>query len=126
MTRKGTTVFVTTHYMDEADYLVTVWRSSTAGKIIAEGTPSELRRAFMTRSILEIEAEPLIGAMEALARMGIETALFGSVLHATVEDVETAIPRITRILGESNIALRKIDKIVPSLEDVFVTLIEQS
>ncbi len=54
----------------------------------------------MTRDVLEIEAEPLVSAMEALAKQGIETAVFGSLLHATVEDGETAIPLIKRILGE--------------------------
>jgi ABC-2 type transport system ATP-binding protein len=125
MTRKGTTVFVTTHYMDEADYcdrLALIYR----GRIVAEGTPNELRRDFMTRDVLEIEAEPLTGAMETLDRQGIETAMFGSVLHATVRDAGAAIPLIRKSLGEANIIVRRVDKIVPSLEDVFVTLIEES
>jgi ABC-2 type transport system ATP-binding protein len=125
MTRRGTTVFVTTHYMDEADYcdrLALIYR----GRIVAEGTPNELRRNFMTRDVLEIEAEPLIGAMETLDRQGIETAMFGSVLHATVPDARAAVPLIRKSLGEANIMVRRVDKIVPSLEDVFVTLIEQS
>ncbi|HEY6010384.1 MAG TPA: ABC transporter ATP-binding protein [Nitrospirota bacterium] len=125
MARAGTTIFVTTHYMDEADYcdrLALIYR----GRIIAEGTPNELRKTHMTRDVLEIEAEPLVPAMEALARGGIETAVFGSLLHATVEDARVAVPRIHAILGESNITARRVDKIVPSLEDVFVTLIETS
>ena len=125
MTRKGTTVFVTTHYMDEADYcdrLALIYR----GRIVAEGTPNELRRDFMTRDVLEIEAEPLTGAMEALDRQGIETAMFGSVLHATVRDAGDAIPLIRKMLGEAKVTVRRVDKIVPSLEDVFVTLIEES
>jgi ABC-2 type transport system ATP-binding protein len=125
MAKAGTTVFVTTHYMDEADYcdrLALIYR----GKIVAEGTPNELRRDYMKRDVLEIEAEPLVGAMEALERQGIETAVFGSVLHATVEDAKSAIPLIWKIMGESHIAVSRIEKIVPSLEDVFVTLIEVS
>ncbi len=125
MARAGTTIFVTTHYMDEADYcdrLALIYR----GKVIAEGTPSELRRTYMARDVLEIEAEPLVGAMETLERRGIETAVFGSLLHATVEDAKAAVPRIWTILGESNITVHRIEKIVPSLEDVFVTLIEVS
>ena len=125
MTRKGTTVFVTTHYMEEADYcdrLALIYR----GRIVAEGTPNELRRDFMKRDVLEIEAEPLTGAMEALDRQGIETAMFGSVLHATVREAGAAIPLIRKSLEEANIIVRRVDKIVPSLEDVFVTLIESS
>jgi ABC-2 type transport system ATP-binding protein len=125
MAGAGTTVFVTTHYMDEADYcgrLALIYR----GRLIANGTPNELRRDFMTRDVLEIEAEPLVAAMEALDRQGIETAIFGSVLHATVENAKSAIPLVWKVLGDSHIAASRIEKIVPSLEDVFVTLIEVS
>ena len=125
MARAGTTVFVTTHYMDEADYcdrLALIYR----GKIIAEGAPNELRKNYMTRDVLEIEADRLVEAMEILEKQGIETAVFGSLLHATVEDAKAAVPLIYKTLGESNIMVRRVDKIVPSLEDVFVTLIETS
>jgi ABC-2 type transport system ATP-binding protein len=123
MAKAGTTVFVTTHYMDEADYcdrLALIYR----GKIIAEGTPNELRKNFMTRDVLEIEAEHIVEAMEILEKQGIETAVFGSLLHATVKDAAVAVPLIYKALGDQNIAVRRVDKIVPSLEDVFVTLIE--
>ncbi len=125
MARAGTTVFVTTHYMDEADYcdrLALIFR----GKIIAEGAPNELRKNYMTRDVLEIEVDLLVEAMEILERQGIETAVFGSLLHATVADAKAAVPAIYKILGESNIMVRRVDKIVPSLEDVFVTLIEKA
>ena len=125
MARAGTTVFVTTHYMDEADYcdrLALIYR----GRIIAEGTPHELRKEHMTRDVLEIEAEPLVAAMEALNAQGIQTAVFGSLLHATVRDAEAAIPLIRKIAAGSNIVVQRIDRIAPSLEDVFVTLIETS
>jgi drug efflux transport system ATP-binding protein len=125
LARGGTTIFVTTHYMDEADYcdrLALIYR----GKIIAEGAPNELRSKYMTRDVLEIEAEPLVNAMEALEQQGIETAVFGSLLHATVENAEVSIPTIRNVLGEAKITVDKIEKIIPSLEDVFVTLIETS
>jgi ABC-2 type transport system ATP-binding protein len=78
----------------------------------------------MPRHVLEIEAEPLVSAMEALNAQGIEATVFGSLLHATVQDAEAAIPLIRKIAADSNIAVQRIDRIVPSLEDVFVTLIE--
>ena len=125
MAGAGTTVFVTTHYMDEADYcdrLALIFR----GRIIAEGTPEELRKNFMTRAVLEIEAEPLVDAMAILSKEGIDTAVFGSLLHATIpaDDARTAIPCIREVMEGSNIMVRRIDRIEPSLEDVFVTLIE--
>ncbi len=125
LARGGTTIFVTTHYMDEADYcdrLALIYR----GRIIAEGAPNELRRRYMTRDVLEIEADPLVSAMEALEQQGIETAVFGSLLHATVENAEVSIPAIRNVLGGANITVARIEKIIPSLEDVFVTLIEVS
>ena len=119
----GTTVFVTTHYMEEADYcdrLALIYR----GKIIAEATPMELRRTHMKRDILEVEVDRVGDAMEVLLKAGIENAIFGSALHATVDDAGIAAPEIRRTLESSGISVKRVEKIVPSLEDVFVTLIE--
>ncbi len=123
MSRSGTTVFVTTHYMDEADYcdrLALIYR----GTIIAEGTPSRLRKEFMKQDVLEIDADRLVDAVDILNRNRIESAIFGSVLHGTVDDAATAEPMIRKLLDEAGVTVRKIEKIAPSLEDVFVTLIE--
>lgn len=121
----GTTIFVTTHYMEEADYcdrLALIYR----GKIIAEATPTELRQKYMKRDILEIEVDRVTEAMEVLLRKGIENAIFGSTLHATVENAGTAAEEIRKILSDSGFTVRRVEKILPSLEDVFVTLIEVS
>jgi ABC-2 type transport system ATP-binding protein len=125
MSEAGTTVFVTTHYMDEADYcdrLALIYR----GKIIAEGTPNELRQKYMQRDVLEIEVDRVVDAMEVLSGKSIDTAIFGSTLHVTIENVEMAIPRIEKLLKESGMVVNRIERIIPSLEDVFVTLIEVS
>jgi ABC-2 type transport system ATP-binding protein len=109
--------------MDEAEYcdrLALIYR----GRIIAEGTPDELKEKYMMRDVLEIEVDRIVEAMEVIYGNKIETAIFGSVLHATVENAELAVPQIERILKGSNIRVNRIKKIVPSLEDVFVTLIE--
>ncbi len=125
MSKAGTTVFVTTHYMDEADYcdrLALIYR----GKIIAEGTPNELRQKHMSRDVLEMEVGRIVEAMDTLYKNGIESAIFGSLLHATVENAEAAVPMIKKALEASGISVLRIEKIEPSLEDVFVTLIEVS
>jgi len=125
MSKAGTTIFVTTHYMDEADYcdrLALIYR----GKIIAEGTPNELRREHMKQNVLEIETDRFVEAMEILQQEGIEAAIFGNLLHAVVADARIDIPRVKRILESSNIRVARIEKIPPSLEDVFVTLIESA
>lgn len=123
MSAAGTTVFVTTHYMDEADYcdrLALIYR----GGIIAEGTPTQLRQKYMTKNVLEVEVDQTVEALDILSRRAFDAAIFGSTLHVTVEEEGLARSLIKTILEESGIAVRGIEKIVPSLEDVFVTLIE--
>jgi ABC-2 type transport system ATP-binding protein len=125
MSEAGTTVFVTTHYMDEADYcdrLALIYR----GGIIAEGTPAELRHKYMRRDVLEVETDSLVQAMELLSKEGLDAAIFGSTLHVTVEKAETGREKIIGLLEGSGMPVKRCDKIVPSLEDVFVTLIEVS
>jgi ABC-2 type transport system ATP-binding protein len=122
---KGTTVFVTTHYMEEADYcdrLALIYR----GRIIAAATPMELRKNYMKRDILEIEVDRAADAVEVLLSNGIEGAVFGSSLHATVTNAAEGAETIRRLLESSGMVVAKMEKIVPSLEDVFVTLIEGS
>ena len=123
LSRSGTTVFVTTHYMDEAEYcdrLALIYR----GRIIASGTPNELKKNYMKREVLEIETDSVVEAMDVLEKNHIEAAVFGSLLHVTVEQADQAIPLIVQKLEASRIRVKRIDKAIPSLEDVFVTLIE--
>ena len=125
MSSKGTTVFVTTHYLDEAEYcdrLALIYR----GKIIAEGRPDVMKKEYMHREVLEISASPVIEALDVLGRQGFDVALFGSVIHATVDNAASAIPRIEAALGSARVAVSHIAPIRPSLEDVFVSLIEVS
>ena len=123
LSRSGTTVFVTTHYMDEAEYcdrLALIY----SGRIIASGTPNELKKNYMKRKVLEIETDSVVEAMDVLEQNHIEAAVFGSLLHVTVEQADQAIPLIVQKLEASRIRVKRIDKAIPSLEDVFVTLIE--
>ncbi|NTW66825.1 MAG: ABC transporter ATP-binding protein, partial [Nitrospirae bacterium] len=125
LAQKAVTVFVTTHYLDEADYcdrLALIYR----GRIIAEGTPRRLREAKMTKEVLEIEVDRLVAAMDLLAQRGIEAAIFGSRIHATVENAGASIPAISTLLNGAGVQVVKIERILPSLEDVFVTMIGQS
>ncbi|GAB4387663.1 MAG: ABC transporter ATP-binding protein [Thermodesulfovibrionales bacterium] len=125
MARAGTTVFVTTHYMDEAEYcdrLALIYR----GNIIAEGSPAELKVEHMSRYVLEIEVDRAFEAMEALNRAGFEASVFGSLLHAVVDDPRAAVPAIEEALLKEGIKVARTEKIMPSLEDVFVSLIEEA
>jgi ABC-2 type transport system ATP-binding protein len=122
---RGVTVFVTTHYLDEAEYcdrLALIDR----GRIIAMGTPTELKTRHMTRRVLELECEPLIPAMERLAPSGLadEVAIFGNTLHLVVRHAGEAIARLRPFLAGHGIVVHRLEVITPSLEDVFVSLIQ--
>ena len=123
MASEGVTVFVTTHYMEEAEYcnrLALIFR----GKMVALGTPSELKHNSMKGELLLVECEPLGPAVEALqqAPMIMDAAVFGNALHLVVEQADTAIPQVKQYLAEHGVTVRRIEKIHPSLEDVFVSL----
>jgi ABC-2 type transport system ATP-binding protein len=123
MADEGVTVFVTTHYMEEAEYcnrLALIFR----GKIVALGTPSELKQKSMKGELLLVECEPLGSAVEVLqsAPDVIDAAVFGNALHLVVRDATAAIPQVQKYLSDHSITVGHIEKIRPSLEDVFVSL----
>jgi ABC-2 type transport system ATP-binding protein len=123
MAEEGVTVFVTTHYMEEAEYcnrLALIFR----GAIVALGTPSELKQKSMKGELLLVECEPLGKAVEILqsAPDVIDAAVFGSALHLVVRDANAAIPQVRKYLSDRSITVRLIEKIPPTLEDVFVSL----
>ena len=125
MAARGTTIFVTTHYMEEADYcdrLALIFR----GRIVAEGTPGELRQKHMKREILEVETDSAIGALEKLVASGVECAVFGSTLHCTVDNAAESARSIRRLLESATLTVERMERVAPSLEDVFVSLIEVS
>jgi len=123
MAEEGVTVFVTTHYMEEAEYcnrLALIFR----GKIVALGTSSELKQKSMKGDLLLVECEPLGKAVEVLqsAPDVMDAAVFGNALHLVVHHAATAIPDVQRFLSDHHITVGGIGKIHPSLEDVFVSL----
>jgi ABC-2 type transport system ATP-binding protein len=122
MAEEGVTVFVTTHYMEETEYcnrLALIFR----GTVAAMGTPSELKKS-MKGELLLVECEPMGEAVEILqsAPGVIDAAVFGRALHLVVHDATAAIPQVKKYLSDHSITVGLIDKIHPSLEDVFVSL----
>jgi len=120
----GVTVFVTTHYMDEAEYcdrLGLIYR----GELIALGTPEELKEAI-AEEIIEIPCEQPQAALAIVdALPGVRyAALFGRGLHAVTDCAGETIPLITARLAAAGLAAGRPERIEPSLEDVFVSLIE--
>ncbi|NLT23027.1 MAG: ABC transporter ATP-binding protein [Syntrophorhabdus sp.] len=123
MSSRGTTVFVTTHYLDEAEYcdrLALIYR----GRIIAEGRPDVMKKEHMEKDVLEVSVTAVVEALDVLGERGFDAALFGNVIHATVDDAATAIPVVRSSLESAGIAVLDVTVVPPSLEDVFVSLIE--
>ncbi len=132
MVGRGVTVFVTTHYMDEAEYCDRL-ALIDQGRIIALGTPAELKTQHMPEAVWELETDQLVDSLRILKeRVGVirespelsEVAVFGSALHVLArkeEDLSSAIPSL---LAGRGITTKRLERIVPSLEDVFVSLIE--
>ncbi len=119
----GVTVFVTTHYMEEAEYcnrLALIYR----GRIVALGTPTELKQQHMKGELLLVEAEPLGPALEAVKALPevLDAAVFGNALHVVVESAAGMQPRLRPALAERGLQVADVRPIPPSLEDVFVSL----
>lgn len=122
---KGVTVFVTTHYMEEAEYCDRIGLIHR-GELIAVGTPRQLKTDLMKESVIEVicdRPQDAIGDVEDLKEIkGI--ALFGRGLHAVAVDANAAEQALGKRLVERGYTIEGIDKVTPSLEDVFVSLIE--
>ncbi|MBI3872499.1 MAG: ABC transporter ATP-binding protein, partial [candidate division Zixibacteria bacterium] len=120
---EGTTVLVTTHYMDEAeqfDRLVFIDR----GRLIAGGTPSQLKKEHFHARLWEIDCAPLAAAAELMRKQpfALDVSIPGNVLHiVTAADFHDAQALETALSG-SGAQVRSVREAVPSLEDVFVFL----
>ncbi len=123
MAGEGVTVFVTTHYMEEAEYcnrLALIFR----GRMVALGTPTELKRDGMRGELLLVECEPLGDAVETLqaAPDVMDAAVFGDALHIVVADAQAAMAQIAAYLKQRGVTVKRMEAIPPTLEDVFVSV----
>ncbi len=130
MAGEGVTIFVTTHYMDEAERCQRIGFMYNS-KLIALGSPDELKRQAMRGTLLQITlGEQFRGAaiLDALAVLdaltGVhEAAPYGDLIHAVVESAAAAAPQIHAALAALGIGVAAIIPIPPSLEDVFISLV---
>jgi ABC-2 type transport system ATP-binding protein len=122
LSASGTTVLVTTHYLDEAEHCHRL-AIIHAGRLAAIGTTTELKRVFASRPILEVRAERPVEAMRALDAMPeIErTSIFGTAVHAVVRTgTMDAVSRVGGRLADAGVELASVEVVRPSLEDVFL------
>jgi ABC-2 type transport system ATP-binding protein len=125
MAAEGVTIFVTTHYLDEAEYCHRL-ALIHAGRLVALGTVAELKEVFSGRAVIEIAAPRPAEALEALAGQPfvLETSIFGARLHLVVDDVEESGRKALDILGRHGNVPATVERIAPSLEDVFIHHVE--
>ncbi|MEU5783725.1 ATP-binding cassette domain-containing protein [Micromonospora lupini] len=121
----GMTVFITTHYLDEADALCDRIAIMDNGEVVAEGTPTELKREISGDVVLvgldlaatpqaaqTLDGEPYVNKLETADEGG---------LRLYVDEGATAIPQVLRRLDHAGLELRSIELHRPSLDDVFLT-----
>jgi len=120
----GVTVFVTTHYMEEAEYCNRIGLIDR-GQLIALGSPAELKSKHLAGTIYEIATDHVLAAVETLAPVEgvLDAAVFGRALHVRLKpniDAEAFLPAL---LNSSGLVVSSVRPIEPTLEDVFVALV---
>ena len=126
MAEQGITVFVTTHYMEEAEYCDRI-ALIYGGKMIAAGSPMQLKTEAMQDKIIDLrcpDPQTLLDPLKALPEIR-DASLFGAGLHLVAPDGAAAEAAVDRLLAGLGRTEAKMETIMPSMEDVFISLIEE-
>lgn len=123
----GVTVLVTTHYLDEAEHchrLAIIHR----GQMVALGAAHELKQVFASRPIVELQTPQPVQAMAALDAMPEveKTSIFGTAVHAVLSAPDVVPARLQTVLEAAGITVSGIGPVTPSLEDVFLDVVERT
>jgi len=126
LSHAGTTLFVTTHYMEEAERcnrIGFIWQ----GNLVACSTPEGLKKDYITRQLLNLKCSPIDKAYKLLktSRLIYDVNFYGDELHISVDNAGEAMPELARLLTQQDITVTLIEEIQPSIEDVFVALAEE-
>jgi ABC-2 type transport system ATP-binding protein len=123
---EGRTIFVTTHYMDEAEHCHRL-SFIQDGRLVAIGSPEEIKREKMQGQVLEIDCSSPDVAVQTLRATDLfksgqltEVALYGAQVHVVAEDMKAKIPFVEQTLAGAGLEIRSLTVIAPSLEDVFI------
>ncbi|RTL50143.1 MAG: ABC transporter ATP-binding protein [Rhodocyclaceae bacterium] len=124
LSEDGVSILVSTHYMDEAEYCRRI-ALINHGRLIALGTPRELKQHSLGGELLSVEGERIGDAMVQVQKSpGVkDVAMFGSILHALVDQAQLRVPEIEALLVARGVAGARVRRIEPSLEDSFVHLV---
>ncbi|MDY6904731.1 MAG: ATP-binding cassette domain-containing protein [Thermodesulfobacteriota bacterium] len=126
MADMGITVFVTTHYMEEAEYCDRV-ALIYGGNMIAMGAPVELKTRRMSDTILDLRCsrpQNVVQDIAALPQVR-DAALFGAGLHIVVDNADQGTSAVREKLESMGIRIQSLEQVTPGMEDVFISLIEE-
>jgi len=125
MAGQGVTIIVTTHYLDEAERCDRI-ALMHAGRLVALGSVAELKNVFAGRALLEVDCPRFLEAHERFEKESwvLEASLFGTRLHLVVAEAEDGQRQAARVLDAGGFTPFAVERIVPSLEDVFIHCIE--
>jgi len=126
LSRQGTTVLVTTHYLDEAERCDRV-AIMHDGRLASIGTIAELKQIFADRPILEIRSSDPVGIMNRLDSLQAveKTSLFGTAVHAVLRSRATGPSDVREALASAGLSVSSMTPVVPSLEDVFLDVVSR-
>lgn len=126
LSEDGTTVVVTTHYLEEAEYCNNIILID-AGKLIAEGNPKELKTKYITSKIFEVECDNVVEAIELLSVQNFvdDSNIFGNSIHISVNNYFHSIDQIKNVLTANSFNVYRIEEVMPTLEDVFIHLVDK-
>jgi len=127
MSTSGVTILVTTHYLDEAEHCHRI-AILNAGKVAAMGTSRQLKDIFAQRPILEIHSSRPVDVMRALEDFAEveKTTVFGTDVHAVLKTPDLDLAALTERLKARGLDVTGIDRVMPSLEDVFLDVVEHA
>ena len=121
----GTTIFITTHYMDEAEHCHRLGLMYQ-GQLIALGSPHQLKTEQVKGELLEVASSDYAQSLALLSAdpRYHQVSLFGSAIHVVVDEASIASPEIKRLLESGGVTVHGINRIPFSMEDLFISLME--
>ncbi len=125
LSTRGTTIFITTHYMDEAEHCHRLGLMYQ-GQLIALGSPHQLKTEQVKGELLEVTSSDYARSLALLSADPCyhQVSLFGSAIHVVVDEARIASPEIKRLLESGGVTVHGINRIPFSMEDLFISLME--
>ncbi|MBI5380066.1 MAG: ABC transporter ATP-binding protein [Nitrospirae bacterium] len=126
LAQAGTTVMVTTHYMDEAEHcdrLGFIFR----GKVVREGRPETLRAAAGRERVIALTCEPVVEAARLLQAWApvLDMRRYGGEIHLIVEREVAGVDEAAAYLRDRGIRVTRAEEILPTIEDLFITMVKE-